>query len=132
MSEHYLNWFTTNVYPSVNLVQCRHFSYTRNLIARQTHYYNRNTYFLCSGKQEGKHVYGVAFVVKREGINHVLHFKATSKRKCSMRIKTNLGNLCVLKVYAPTDEMVMLTRISTSKLWEQHKTLHQMIWLLEI
>jgi len=63
-------------------------------------------YFLCSGKQEGKHEHGVAFVVKIEGINNVLDFDATGERKCSIRITTKLGNLCVLKVYEPTEDVV--------------------------
>ena len=49
----------------------------------------------------------MAFVVKREGLNHVLDFEATGGRKCSIRIKTKLDNLCILKVNGPTEEMVM-------------------------
>ena len=52
--------------------------------------------FFVVGKRRENNEYGVAFVVKREVINHVIDFKTTSERKCSIGIKTTLGRLCIL------------------------------------
>jgi hypothetical protein len=56
-----------------------------------------HTFFL-SGKERGKHEYGVAFAVKKEERNKVLDFKAINERICLLRIKTKFGNLSIMNV----------------------------------
>jgi hypothetical protein len=50
---------------------------------------NRKTpTILYSGKDEGKHEYGVAFKVNNTIENNMLDFKAISERTCILRLKT--------------------------------------------
>ena len=59
---------------------------------------------LYSGKKEGIHEYGVAFIVDRTIKEKIIDFKPVSERICVLRLRTKFGNISMINAYAPTEE----------------------------
>lgn len=59
---------------------------------------------LYSGKNKGRHEYGVAFIVGPRFKNNILDYQAINERMCVMRLKMKFYNVAMINIYAPTEE----------------------------
>jgi hypothetical protein len=59
---------------------------------------------LCSGKDEGKHGDGVAFIVDSSIKSSILDFKAISERICILHLKTRFFNTSLINTHEPMEE----------------------------
>ena len=52
--------------------------------------------------EEGKHLYGVGFLVHKDVVGAVLGCQPVSSRLISIRLRAALFNITIIQVYAPT------------------------------
>ena len=55
-----------------------------------------------SGKENGAHEFGTAFIVSQNIKNSVIDFKPVDERICAIRLKTKFHNTWVINVHGPT------------------------------
>lgn len=59
-----------------------------------------------SGSENGKHEYGVGFMVQDKVLPCIKYFLAVSDRICCIRIADRLFDLVVINCYAPTEDKI--------------------------
>ncbi|PSN34712.1 hypothetical protein C0J52_21184 [Blattella germanica] len=59
---------------------------------------------LNSGKTEGKHEYGVAFIVHPSFKGNIIDFKPINERICVLRVRMKFFNVAMINVYATTED----------------------------
>ena len=58
---------------------------------------------LYSGKKDGSHEYGVAFIVESKIKNNIIDFRPINERLCVLRLRTKFYNIAMINGYAPTE-----------------------------
>ena len=57
-----------------------------------------------SGKSEGKHEFGTAFIISKRLNQIVIDFRPVNERICAIRLKLKFHNMWIINVHAPTEE----------------------------